>query len=131
MYPCPVPAVFILVPGYRWINGYRFEKGRSPFFWKKPVVPVPFYPPPTYLPPYSVPRIRRPVKFKFQKFFSRFTSNQYPYQPKKNKNRKKNKKHKQKKQKHKKNTRVPVHVPETGTGMKRIRYSFKKKIVYP
>jgi hypothetical protein len=50
---------------------------------------------------------------------------------KKTKTEKKNKKHKQKKQKHKKNTRVPVHVPETGTGMKRIRYSFKKKIVYP
>jgi hypothetical protein len=56
MYPCPVPAVFILVPGYRWVNGYRFEKGRSPFFWKKPVVPVPFYPPPTYLPPYPPTR---------------------------------------------------------------------------
>jgi hypothetical protein len=33
--PCPLS-----VSGYRRVNGYGFEKGRSPFFRKKPVVPA-------------------------------------------------------------------------------------------
>jgi hypothetical protein len=38
-YLCPVS---VPMPGYRRVDGYGFEKGRSVFFfWKKPVVSVP------------------------------------------------------------------------------------------
>jgi hypothetical protein len=64
VYLCPVPTVSVPVPGYRRVDGYGFEKGRSVFFWEKPVVSVPVYPPPAYpcpctCRPCPYPRTRR------------------------------------------------------------------------
>jgi hypothetical protein len=116
-YPCTRAWYPYLCPGIGGYMGTDLRRVGHLFFWKKPVVSVPVYPPP--VPVHTYPRICicRSVKFKFQKFPPRFTSNQYPYSyPSK------------KKQKHKKNTLVPVPVvSETGTGMKRVGYNFEKK----
>jgi hypothetical protein len=132
------------VRGYRRVNGYGFEKGRSPFFLEKTCC--------TRTRLSTAPtRTRRPVKFKFQKFPPRFTSDQYPYPPKKkqkqkkkqktetekkiekkNKNRKKIKTEKKYPRTRTRRTRARgTRVPETGTGMKQVGYNFEKKNVYP
>jgi hypothetical protein len=120
-YPCPVPTVFVSVLGYRRINGYtgtNLRRADHLYFGKNLLYPYPY--PPT-----------REIQI------SKISPSSHQINTRTR--RKKKKTETEKKQKHKKKyprtcTPYPcrgTRVPETGTGMKRVGYSFEKKICLP
>jgi hypothetical protein len=79
VYPCPVPAVFVPVPGYRRVNGYTgmgLRRTGHIFFGKNPLYPYPFtrVPAPVYRRPYQYPYPAYPPNLNLNLHFSVYLS---------------------------------------------------------